>query len=220
MKKEEIYTIKDTGITYPLGIVKDKTIHYDFDKMRIFLESKGKSLYGQNFKLFHTDTEIIYKLCTFIVQDKEKCKKMNIDIHKGILLSGPVGSGKTTLMTLIRSLVPKARPYQIIPCRNAVVSYNHIGTKTITDYGDTGYHCFDDLGVEPIGKHFGRECNVMGEILLSRYDLFIKTKTKTHGTTNLNAKEIEDRYGSRVRSRMRQLFNLIAFEKGVVDKRI
>jgi hypothetical protein len=85
---------------------------------------------------------------------------------------------KTTLKTRIRSLVPKARPYQIIPCRNAVFSYNHIGTKTITVYEDTGYHCFDDLGVEPIGKHFGRECNVMGEILLSRYDLFIETKTK------------------------------------------
>ena len=59
----------------------------------------------------------------------------------------------------------------------------------------------------------------MGEILLSRHDLFIKHKIKTFITTNLNAQELEERYGNRVRSRMRQLFNLIAFEKDVSDKR-
>ena len=36
---------------------------------------------------------------------------------------------------------------------------------------------------------------------------------------NLNAKELEERYGNRVRSRMRQLFNLIAFDKSSRDKR-
>lgn len=59
----------------------------------------------------------------------------------------------------------------------------------------------------------------MAEILLSRYDLFITRRIPTHATTNLNAKELEDLYGNRVRSRMRELFNLIAFEKDAVDKR-
>ena len=59
----------------------------------------------------------------------------------------------------------------------------------------------------------------MGEILLSRYDLFLKHKVKTYVTTNLNAQELEERYGNRVRSRMRQLFNLIAFDQDVSDKR-
>ena len=35
----------------------------------------------------------------------------------------------------------------------------------------------------------------------------------------LNAKELENSYGNRVRSRMRQLFNLIAFDKDSIDKR-
>ena len=33
------------------------------------------------------------------------------------------------------------------------------------------------------------------------------------------ADELEARYGNRVRSRMRQLFNLIAFDEGTADKR-
>jgi len=59
----------------------------------------------------------------------------------------------------------------------------------------------------------------MGEILLSRYDLFINKKIVTHLTTNLSATEIENAYGNRVRSRLRQLCNLVAFDKVSKDKR-
>ena len=107
----------------------------------------------------------------------------------------------------------------MIPCRNIVFAFNHLGYKTIEDYGESSFFCFDDMGVEPMGRHYGKDCNVIGEILLSRYDLFLETKLKTHATTNLNAEELEERYGNRVRSRMRELFNLIAFDKDVNDKR-
>lgn len=85
-------------------------------------------------------------------------------------------------------------------------------------YGASNSYCFDDIGLEAKGKHFGQDCNVMGEILISRHELYLKSKKLTFGTTNLNANEIEERYGSRVRSRMRQLFNLVAFDKNCVDK--
>ena len=57
------------------------------------------------------------------------------------------------------------------------------------------------------------------EILLSRYDLFIHRRMLTHLTTNLSASEIEQAYGNRVRSRMREMFNLIAFDREAKDKR-
>ena len=81
------------------------------------------------------------------------------------------------------------------------------------------HYCFDDLGTENNLKYYGNECNVMAEILLSRYDQFITKKLITHLTTNLSATEIENSYGNRIRSRMRELFNLIAFENKVIDKR-
>jgi len=59
----------------------------------------------------------------------------------------------------------------------------------------------------------------MGEILLSRYDHFISNHMLTHATTNLSASELEDYYGNRVRSRMREMFHLIAFDGGAKDKR-
>ena len=59
----------------------------------------------------------------------------------------------------------------------------------------------------------------MAEILFSRYDLFVSWQMVTHITTNLNSSEIESLYGIRVRSRMREMFNLINFDTSAKDKR-
>ena len=68
-------------------------------------------------------------------------------------------------------------------------------------------------------KFYGNDCSVMAVILLSRYEFFHAFQMLTHITTNLNSTEIENRYGLRVRSRMRELFNLIAFPSSTPDKR-
>lgn len=221
MKTQTPHIIEVGAVEYELGVLENNCITYDFEKVLIFLQAKGRSLFGHNFKIHKEDYHILYKLCVYTIQDFETCKTLNIDPNKGILLTGPVGCGKTTLMKLLRHLTPHKRAYKIIPCRNAVFSFNHLGFKTVEDYGNDDFYCFDDIGVEPFGKHFGVDANVIGEILLSRYELFCNSnkKFKTHGTTNLNADEIEERYGNRVRSRMRELFNLIAFDKNCRDKR-
>ena len=211
--------ITEGGVEYSLGRFDGKSVQYDFPKILVYLNAKGKLLFGEKFKIYKKDKDILLKLCSYFIKDKENCKKFDIDLDKGLLLTGPVGCGKTSLMKLLHFLVPHQRKYVVMPCRNIVFAFNHLGYKTIEDYGESSFFCFDDMGVEPMGRHYGKDCNVIGEILLSRYDLFLETKLKTHATTNLNAEELEERYGNRVRSRMRELFNLIAFDKDVNDKR-
>ncbi|WPY97309.1 ATPase [Christiangramia sp. OXR-203] len=211
--------IIEGGVEYSLGRFDGKSVQYDFPKILVYLNAKGKLLFGEKFKIYKKDKEILLKLCSYFIKDKENCKKFDIDIDKGLLLTGPVGCGKTSLMKLLHFLVPHQRKYVVMPCRNIVFAFNHLGYKTIEDYGESSFFCFDDMGVEPMGRHYGKDCNVIGEILLSRYDLFLETKLKTHATTNLNAEELEERYGNRVRSRMRELFNLIAFDEKAGDKR-
>jgi len=213
--------ITEGGVEFSLGKFDGESVIYDFPKILVYLNAKGKLLFGKKFKIYESDTDIILKLCYYFIKDKEACDGYGIDIDKGLLLSGPVGCGKTSLMKLLRHIVPHQRSYEIIPCRNVAFGFNHIGFKTIEEYGSTKFFCFDDLGVEPAGRFYGKDLNVMGEVLLSRYDLYIETKRKikTHATTNLNAEELEERFGNRVRSRMRELFNLIAFDKGAGDKR-
>jgi energy-coupling factor transporter ATP-binding protein EcfA2 len=211
--------IIEGGVEYSLGRFEGKSVQYDFPKILVYLNAKGKLLFGEKFKIYKKDKDILLKLCSYFIKDKENCKKFDIDLDKGLLLTGPVGCGKTSLMKLLHFLVPHQRKYVVMPCRNIVFAFNHLGYKTIEDYGESSFFCFDDMGVEPMGWHYGKDCNVIGEILLSRYDLFLETKLKTHATTNLNAEELEERYGNRVRSRMRELFNLIAFDEKAGDKR-
>lgn len=219
MNTQHPHIIIEKGVEYHLGELKDNHILYDFKSILIYLDAKGKMMFGKNFKIYEEDEVVLYKLCIYFIRDFEACEKLNIDPNKGILLSGPVGCGKTSLMKLLRHIVPHQKPYEVIPARNITFAFNNIGYKTIEEYGGSSFYCFDDLGVETTGRHFGKDCNVMGEILLSRYDLFLQRKIRTHATTNLNAQELEERYGNRVRSRMRQLFNLVAFDRESIDKR-
>ena len=168
------HIIAEGAVQYALGTMRGNQILYDFDKMLVYLNAKGKLLFGQKFKIYKEDRDILYKLCLYFIQDRIACKEFGIDIDKGILLSGPVGCGKTSLIRLLKHLVPHRKPYEVVPTRNIVFGFNHIGYKTIEDYGNTQFFCFDDLGVEPMGRHYGKDCNVMGEILLSRQDLFLE----------------------------------------------
>jgi DNA replication protein DnaC len=59
----------------------------------------------------------------------------------------------------------------------------------------------------------------LAEILITRYEHFIENKSITHITTNLSASEIEKLYGKRLRSRMRNMFNVISFDTNSKDKR-
>lgn len=191
-----------------------------------WLEKKGIELYGQRFKILETDNEIIYKLIAYFLKDEQACHQFNIDLEKGILLTGPIGCGKTSLMNLMKYLTATEHKFYVKPCRDISFEFIQDGYQIIHKYSigklyqsEPRTYFFDDLGTENNLKYFGNECNVMAEIILSRYDLFISKKLKTHITTNLSASEIETHYGNRVRSRLREMVNLIAFEKTAQDKR-
>jgi DNA replication protein DnaC len=191
-----------------------------------WLEKKGVELYGKKFKILETDHEIIYKLMAYFLKDEQACFQFNIDLEKGILVSGPIGCGKTSLMNLMKYLTVTEHKFFVKPCRDISFEFIQDGYQIIHKYSigklyhsEPRTYCFDDLGTENNLKYFGNECNVMAEILLSRYDLFISKKLKTHITTNLSATELETHYGNRVRSRLRELCNLIAFDSHSTDKR-
>ena len=205
-----------------------KTIqsHYSYDEVITWLEKKGVELYGNHFKILEPDYPIVYKLIAYFLKDEPTCFQYGINLNKGILLSGPVGCGKTSLMNLMKYLTATEHKFFVKPCRDISFEFIQDGYQIIHKYSigklyqsEPRTYCFDDLGTENNLKYFGNECNVMAEILLSRYDLFISKKLLTHITTNLSATEIEKHYGNRVRSRLREMVNSIAYDKSTPDKR-
>jgi len=199
--------------------------HYNYEHAAAAIEKRGKELYP-DFKLYEEEKPILRQLLCYFLQDETKATELGINLNKGIILSGPVGCGKTSLISLMRFLQPQGNRFIVKSCREVSFEFIQNGYEVIHRYSHRSFYnhepqtyCFDDLGTENNLKFFGNECNVMAEILLSRYDLFVSRNLITHLTTNLSASEIEAAYGNRVRSRMRELFNLIAFDKTTKDKR-
>jgi DNA replication protein DnaC len=202
------------------------TSSFNFTNCLSLIEAKGKELYNPGFKLYQEDYEVLFKLLVYFLKDSDSAEKYNISLHKGILLSGPVGCGKTSLMNILKLFQKPGERFAFKSCRDISFEFIQEGYSVIYKYSKQSFkneiprtYCFDDLGTENNLKYYGNECNVLSEILLSRYDLFIYHHMLTHMTTNLNSTEIEDFYGLRVRSRLREQFNLIAFETNSKDKR-
>jgi len=200
--------------------------HYNYEEVIIWLEKKGMELYGNHFKILENDHTIIYRLIAYFLKDETTCFQYDLNLNKGILLSGPIGCGKTALMNVMKYLTPAEHKFFVKPCRDISFEFIQDGYQIIHKYSKGKLYesepktiCFDDLGTENNLKYYGNECNVMAEILLSRYDIFTTKKIQTHITTNLSASEIETHYGNRVRSRLREQCNLIAFDNKAKDKR-
>lgn len=205
--------------------------NFSFPASLDWLQKQGRIFFGDHFTIFTEDHELIYKLLVYAIGDIENTERHNLSLKKGVLMTGPVGCGKTSLMTLIKSFFPVEKQYSLKSVREITFEFEKEGFRVINRYSNLAFcnapysqtnrsFCFDDLGIEQPIKYFGNACNVMAEILLSRYDLFIQKGVLTHITTNLSASELESMYGSRVRSRMREMFNLVAFESSAKDKRV
>lgn len=222
MQKQGKITMKHSD-----GIVEIQSKH-DYENALQWLQKWGKKQYGDHFNVRKEDRPVLFRLLSYFLKDEAVSAQLGINLNKGILLSGPIGVGKTSIISLMRLFEPAKERFIMRSCRDVSFEFIKEGYDTIHKYSrhsfqpnthDPKTYCFDDLGTENAIKYYGNECNVMAEVLLSRYDLFVNRQLITHLTTNLSASEIEEVYGNRVRSRMREMFNLISFDAEIRDKR-
>lgn len=173
--------------------------------------------------------EIIGNLSAYFAGEKLQNVE-GLNLEKGICLFGGVGVGKTTLMKMLSR--NQKQSYIMKMCRAVEDEFSQDGDVVLKRYGIAkeatrnsdpfghqilGY-CFDDLGTEPLSKYYGKDTNVMAEIILNRYDNNLPFN-QTHITTNLSVDQIAARYGTRVTDRMRQMFNLVSFDKEAKSRR-
>lgn len=173
-----------------------------------------------------SNKEIVEQLCFYFSLDS----RFKGDLTKGLILFGGVGVGKTSLMKFF--MRNQAYSYRLISCREIETQFAMEGDTTIDYYSTNpqipnnsnpfGHQqigfCFDDIGTESNSKYFGKEKNVIAEILLNRYDNQMP-KNSTHITTNLSVDELTKNYGTRVVDRIKEMMNVIQFHKDTKSRR-
>lgn len=183
-------------------------------------------VYGLEWDIDSDNEMIVRSLCMYFTRDEN----FPGDLNKGILLHGPVGVGKSAMMKFFKRNQTFA--FRVVACRDISNSFAAHGYDCIETYSSNhklpinedkyGMQeigmCFDDLGTEPEAKHFGADKNMMAEIILNRYDRGLPF-ISTHATMNITIEQLEQNYGSRVRDRLREMFNLIKFGKDAKTRR-
>lgn len=144
------------------------------------------------------------------------------DPNKGIWLWGSIGTGKSTIIQIIKTydtlssgLSVGGYPvggFRIESSSTVAAKYSMKGSETLNAYthnnGAPSTIAFDELGREPMPtKYFGTELNVMQYVFQCRYEF--RNEVLTHVTTNLTTAEVQKNYGSYIADRINEMFNVI-----------
>ena len=140
-----------------------------------------------------------------------------LDPSKGLWLGGTNGTGKTTLLAVVKEYCRRIGRldmkgnlygYRITNVAEVCKAYEREGGAGIATYIESPRQAFDELGVDPSATgHFGTPLNVMQHVFLARYDR--RRDSFTHVTTNLDMDQVREIYGPKVYDRIKEMFNFI-----------
>jgi hypothetical protein len=149
-------------------------------------------------------TPLIKIICFFLSNDERFEKELGYGFNKGLWIRGTVGLGKTYLFSCVKDNLLK--PINIYSMIDISQDVKEDGDFTI-DYSKLVY--LDDVGSEShVVKHYGTDINFFKNFIETYY-LNTTKFNRLIISTNNSFSEIENKYGFRVRSRVKDMFNII-----------
>lgn len=180
----------------------------------------GQQMYGNDFNLNNNAVLAVYKnVYEYFV------KRSNNNTKKGILVIGGLGVGKSAMMKVLQRLFKdtEARFKWVNAYDLKDLSEVHTTSQIKEMYGyDLKMDLYiDDIGISVDVKRYGNTVNIITELLMERYDLFIGTGYKTHLSSNLltsitndihNTPTLKSVYGARILDRVKEMTEVITFK--------
>lgn len=174
-----------------------------------FLDLMKQNCSSQFDRYFQQDEDnkhMIVTICYFMSRDERFETELKFDLNKGLLISGVSGLGKTFLFELVKN--NPLNPVKIISMIDVADAVKEEGFYHIQRRSERIVY-LDDVGTEQATiNYFGTKINWFKDFIEKIYPVKSSFKNLVI-STNLNANDLEENYGSRVRSRMREMFNVI-----------
>jgi DNA replication protein DnaC len=194
---------------------------YNFDLNLMDLQAAKKAVWeiiqqetaerGQTFVFDDFNRNLLASLTKYFIRSNE----YDGDLTKGLCIYGGVGRGKTFIMECMQMF---AVAYEL-PTAFSILDMKHIardvqtnGVEVVPRYTEL-IKLYDDVGFEELASNYGNKICVFTELLTIQYNKYSKSGKPCHITSNLAPSDnlgldtFENRYGSRVFDRMRQMFN-------------
>jgi DNA replication protein DnaC len=176
------------------------------------MKFNSQHVYGKPLDETPDNLPVIKALCFFLSRDDRFFTDLKdgqgrpYDPLKGLLIRGASGTGKTHLVRCAED--NGLNPILTLSMIDITEAVKSEGKFQINQQGKQIIY-LDDVGTEEASvKHFGTT-NLWFKNFIETVYLRAKCYNHLIITTNLNFKSIEDQYGYRVASRMREMFNVI-----------
>ena len=185
----------------------------------VFLEEAVKVVPG--FVWDETNNDAITRIIDWAVGDRSR----GVDPNKGILLMGPAGTGKTSLLLALRSFCKRIGAQFFISRKSSdeaddgwrpLLWMPRHTIDVVEEYRELGHipnvsapvYALDDLGTEVDVRRWGESAVNVIRILIARRCEW-NAPLLTLISTNLDAHALQERYDDRTISRLRGEFNII-----------
>ena len=147
IRPQKLHTTTNKNYDEPLSKSINTTstptmsLQYNYPELINWFEQKGKKNFGTKFHFIETDLPNITKPICYFLDDEQTATRLQIDLRKGILLSGPVGCGKTSIMKLMRYITQTNKKFFVKTCRDFSFEFIKEGYEVI-HRNSHGYHSY------------------------------------------------------------------------------
>lgn len=139
---------------------------------------------------------------------KKMADALTTKSHKtGIVLCGTCGNGKTTLVRALQNLLIYLKYRNLTENGMPIMDAREVANR-MRECKTVPLLAIEDMGKEPTTKlDYGNILNPVIEVLEHRYNEQLFTVI----STNLTAKEIKEKYGTRIADRFNEMMSVIIF---------
>jgi DNA replication protein DnaC len=193
-------------------IKKELQDHWTAKRMYNLMAWASQNVFNKKLVVNDDNKALISALCFFLSNDKrfetDFDPRLKYTFRRGLLIRGVSGVGKTHLVRCVES--NSLKPILTLSMVDITDDLRAYGEYEINLKGNKIVY-LDDVGTEetPV-VHFGTKIHFFKNLIESVYH---RNANNGFGSlivsTNLNFQQISDKYGFRVASRMRDMFNVI-----------